>query len=165
MPVTEPAVLTVLETIEERLSDLLIREVVLPSRENYDGSDEAIPPSPKDLQVTVSIGDMVRIEPLDQPGNPPRECWEVEYRLKLRIMADETDQEPIDKKAVRFVRDVRQAITGGYVYDPAWFTMNGAALSAKWGSTIARSFTDGTSQSDAYVLPLLVQVRVAPGDL
>lgn len=165
MPVTEPAVLTVLETIEERLSDLLVREVVLPSRENYDGADEATPPSPKDLQVIVSVGDMVRVEASDLPGNPPRECWEIEYRLKLRIMADETDQEPIDKKAVRFVRDVRQAITGGYVYDPAWFTMNGAALSAKWGATIARGFTDGTSQSDAYVLPLLVQVRVAPGDL
>lgn len=165
MPVTEPAVLTILETIEERLSDLLVREVVLPSRENYDGADEAIPPSPKDLQVIVSVGDMVRVEASDLPGNPPRECWEVEYRLKLRIMADEADQEPIDKKMIRFVRDVRQAITGGYVYNPAWFTMNGAALSAKWGSTIVRGFTDGTSQSDAYVLPLLVQVRVAPGDL
>lgn len=165
MPVTEPAVLTVLETIEERLSDMLVREVVLPSRENYDGADEAIPPNPKDLQVTVTAGDMVRVPGSDLPGNPPRECWEVEYRLKLRVMADEQDQEPIDKKLMRFVRDVRQAITGGYTYDPAWFTMNGAALSARWGDTVVRVFTDGTSQSDAYVVPLLVQVRVAPGDL
>lgn len=165
MPVSEPVTVTILETIEERLSDMLVREVVLPSRENYDGADEAIPPSPKDLQVIVSVGDMVRVETSDLPGNPPRECWEIEYRLKCRVMADETDQEPIDKKLMRIVRDARQAITGGATYDPRWYTMNEVAFSAKWGTTMTRTAHDGTSQSDAYVVTLLVQVRVAPGDL
>lgn len=166
MPVAEPNIVEILETIEERLSHLLESEIVLPSRENYDGDEEgAIPQSPKDKQIVVTIGDCNRVPDLDLPGNPPRECWEVDYRLRLRVMPSETDAEPIDKKLARFVRDVRRVITGAAVYDPAWHEFDGQAIDAAWGSTMQRLTSDGTSQSDGYVLSLLVRVRVNPGAL
>jgi hypothetical protein len=80
-------------------------------------------------------------------------------------MPSETDQESIDKKLIRFVRDVRRAITGATAYDPEWYTFGGEAIDAAWGSTMQRLIHDGTSQSDGYVLSLLVRIRVAPGAL
>ena len=86
MPVAEPDIVEILETIEERLSYLLAEEIVLPSRENYDDGDVGIPQSPKDKQIVVSLGDCTRIPELDLTGNPPRECWEIDYRIRLRLM-------------------------------------------------------------------------------
>lgn len=165
MPVAEPNIVEILETIEERLSHLLEEEIVLPSRENYDDGEVGIPQSPKDKQIVVTIGDCTRVEDLDLPGNPPSECWEVDYRIRLRVMPSETDQESIDKKLARFLRDVRRVITGATAYDPAWHTFDGQAIDAMWGSTMQRLTHDGTSQSDGYVLSLLVRVRVLPGAL
>lgn len=162
MPVAEPKVVLILETIEERLSDLVSDEIVLPSRENYDGEDYAIPETVRDRQIVVTVGDMLRVPELDLPGNPTRECWEVEYKIRVRVMPSETDAEPIDKKLVRFVQDVRRAITGGMVYDSAWFTMNDNAIESEWGSTFAKLTSDGTSGSEGYVLPLFVRIRVLP---
>jgi len=165
MPVAEPDIVEILETIEERLSHLVAEEIVLPSRENYDDGDVGIPQSPKDKQIVVSVGDCTRIPELDLTGNPPRECWEIDYRIRLRLMPSETDQESIDKKLIRFVRDVRRAITGATAYDPEWHTFGGEAIDAAWGSTMQRLIHDGTSQSDGYVLSLLVRIRVTPGAL
>jgi len=166
MPVSEPDIVEILETIEERLSHLVAEEIVIPSRENYDDDDDgALPPGPKDKQIIISIGDCTRVEDLDLPGNPPRECWEVEYRIKLRLMPSETDQESIDKKLIRFVRDVRRAITGATAYDPSWHTMNSQAIDSMWGATMQRLPPDRTSQSDGYMLPLMVRIRVTPGAL
>jgi hypothetical protein len=165
MPVTEPSVVKILETMEERLSELLAEEIVLPSRENYDDGTIAIPEIPKDKQIVITIGDCTRQPDLDLPGNPPRECWEIDYRIRLRLMPSETDPEPIDKKMIRFIRDVRRAMTGGGTYDASWHTFGGEAIDAMWGTTMQKLTSDGTSQSDGYVLSMLVRVRVTPGEL
>jgi hypothetical protein len=165
MPVSEPDIVEILETMEERLSDLLAEEIVLPSRENYDDGEVAVPETPKDKQIVITIGDCTRVDDLDLPGNPPRECWEVDYKIRLRLMPSETDPEPIDKKLIRFVRDVRRAMTGGATYDAEWHTFNGQAIDAMWGTTMQRLINDGTSQSDGYVLSMLVRIRVTPGAL
>jgi hypothetical protein len=80
-------------------------------------------------------------------------------------MPSETDSEAIDLKLMRFVRDVRAAVTGGGTYLDDWFTFDGNALDAEWGDTMERVATDGTSQSDGYVLTLNIRIRVTPGAL
>lgn len=155
----------ILATIVTRLGDATPTEIVNPSRENTDDGPDAIPPAPKDRQFVVTIGDLTRVPELDLPGNPIRECWEVDYRLKLRIMASETDETSTSVLAINFLQDARKAITGWSAFLPQWFTFNNAAIDADWGPTITRLQNDGTSQSDGYVTSLLVRVRVSPGEL
>lgn len=165
MPVAEPTAVDVLEELETRLAYLTTSEIVFPSRENSDNDTEGKPESPKDSQVVVSVANLTRVADLDLPGNPPRECWELETKLRLRLMPSETDSEAIDWKLMRFVRDVRTAVTGGGTYLDDWFTFDGNALDAEWGDTMERVATDGTSQSDGYVLTLNIRIRVTPGAL
>lgn len=165
MPVAEPTAVDVLDELETRLAWLTTSEIVFPSRENSDNDPEGKPESPKDSQVVVSVANITRVADLDLPGNPPRECWELETKLRLRLMPSETDSESIDWKLMRYVRDVRQAVTGGDTYLDDWFNFNGNALDANWGDTMERVATDGTSQSDGYVLTLNIRIRVTPGAL
>ena len=177
MPLADPSTSDVLDVIRQRLQVLytydtdkystLVSEVVLPSREFDDNALEEMPQAPKDSQIVVSIGGMTRIRDLDCPGNPPRQAWRIEFRIRLRLMPSETDNEDIDTKLLRFVRDVRKAIVsdanGDYVSD--WYTFGGKALIADWGDEYERLINDGTSQSDGYVLPLLVDMRLNENSL
>jgi hypothetical protein len=176
MPVAEPDIVDVLDEVKARLSVLLIAdddeywtqvsEVILPSREQDDTQDEVEPQRPRDNQVVVTVGDIVRVPELDCPGNPPRQCWEAEIRIRLRVMPSELDSESIDKKLIRFLRDVRKAITGGAAYSATWHTMGAAgAVDSVWSDTYTRLTHDGTSQSDGYVMTLLVRVRVNENNL
>lgn len=170
MSLADPKAALILQTIIDRLSVLTIAapsvyatvasEVVTPTRQILDTGTDAIPETPKDAQISVSIGDLNRSETYNTAGNPHSEGWTVEYRVRLRLMPSETDSEGIDFKLMRFVRDVRKAISGGATYDHNWGKMDGDAIDARWGDTFERLVNDGTSQSDGYVMPLLVDLRL-----
>ena len=175
MPLTEPVTNQVLDVLRTRLSVLtasnadyftLVPEVVFPSRENSDDELDALPEVPKHNQLIVTIAGLERNADYDCMGNPPREGWTVEYHIRLRVMPSELDAEEIDAKLMRFIRDVRKAassIAGEYSVN--WGKMNNLAIDARWGDAFERQTTDGTSQSDGYVLPLRVDLRLNENEL
>lgn len=175
MPVADPAIVDVLDEIVSRLELLLVEddsvystvvdEVVVPSRKQLDEEDNAIPETPKDNQIIVTVGDFNRIEAYNTAGNPCLEGWRVEFRIRLRVMPSEDDSEGVDFKLLRFMRDVRKAISGGATYDHNWGKMDGNALDSRWGETFERVINDGTSQSDGYIMPLLVDMRLTESAL
>lgn len=178
MPVAEPTVNDVLDVIYSRLNLLTtldadeyathVVDVILPSRRDDDDQAEAEPETPRDKQIVVTIGDMTRNEDFDCPGSPPREGWDIEFRIRLRLMPSERDSESIDKKLVRFIRDVRKVLTrivgGDGLYDHNWVKMDDNAIDSRWES-YERLTNDGTSQSDGYVMPLTVRMRLVEGEL
>ncbi len=155
----------ILTVIKTRLADATPTEVIDPSREHSDNGPDAVPESPKDRQFIVTIGDLTRVPELDLPGNPGRECWEVDYRIKLRVMLSELDETSASVKSVEFLQDARKAITGWSSFITDWFTLGGNAIEADWSPVLERLQSDATSMNDGYVFSLLVRIRVTPGAL
>jgi len=155
----------ILSTIESRLDDATLVSTVDPTREVSDNGPDALPQTVTDRQFIVTIGDITRVPDLDVPGNPPREGWEVDYRIRARVMPSETDNTSTSVLAVNFLADARKAITGWSAYLHDWFTFGGYAIDADWSQVLERAQTDGTSSSDGYAFSLLVRIRVTPGEL
>lgn len=107
--------------------------------------------------IVLTRGEVVRVNELDCPGNPPALAYQQTFMIRVHIAPSEKDVTPIES-----YEDVAEAaIIKAIRNDGVWHTFNGNAINAEFGGQ-QTSTSDGGY--DGIAVPLLVTYRVSESD-
>jgi hypothetical protein len=113
--------------------------------------------TPQHGLIVLTRGEVVRVNELDCPGNPPSIAYQQTFLIRIHIAPSEKDTTPVERYEDIMEAEIHKAIRNG----DTWHNFGGYAINADFGpQQIATS--DGGY--DGIAVPLLVTYRVTEGD-
>lgn len=114
--------------------------------------------TPQHGLIVLTRGEIVRVNELDCPGNPPSQCWKQTFLIRVHIAPSERDTTPIEVYEDVFEAEIHRAIRT----DATWHQFDDNAINADFGPQQTATSDGGY---DGIVVPLMVTYRVSEGDL
>jgi len=105
----------------------------------------------------LTRGEIVRVNDLDCPGNPPSVAYMQTFLIRVHIAPSEKDTTPIELYEDVAEAEIHRAIRN----DDTWYTFNENAINADFGPQQTATSDGGY---DGIAIPLMVTYRVAEGD-
>jgi len=113
--------------------------------------------TPQNGLIVLTRGEIVRLNDLDCPGNPPSVAYMQTFLIRVHIAPSEKDTTPIELYEDVAEAEIHRAIRS----DDTWHTFNENAINADFGPQQTATSDGGY---DGIAIPLMVTYRVAEGD-
>ena len=160
MPVTyqKPVVSRISDEIFERLQAMVAGSAVAYQFVGVIRPTKLATYSPQHGLIVLTRGEMVRVNDLDCPGNPPAQCWQQTFLIRVHIAPSEKDTTPVELYEDIMEAEIHKAI----VTDAdTWHTFDNNAINADFGPQQTATSDGGY---DGIAIPLMVTYRVSEGD-
>lgn len=115
--------------------------------------------TPKHGLIVLTRGEIVRVNELDCPGNPPSQCWRQTFLIRVHIAPSEKDITPVEVYEDVMETEIHRAIVNDA---DTWHTFADNAINADFGPQQTATSDGGY---DGIAVPLMVTYRVTEGDM
>lgn len=107
--------------------------------------------------IVLTRGEIVRVNDLDCPGNPPSVAWMQTFLIRVHIAPSEKDTTPLESYEDAAEAEIHCAIRTS----DTWYSFDDNAINADFGPQQTATSDGGY---DGIAIPLMVTYRVAEGD-
>lgn len=114
--------------------------------------------TPQHGLIVLTRGEVVRVNELDCPGNPPSQAWQQTFLIRAHIAPSEKDTTPVELYEDIAEAGIHSAIRNG----DTWHNFCGNSINADFGPQQTATSDGGY---DGIAVPLIVTYRVSEGDL
>lgn len=118
--------------------------------------------TPANHTIWVIQGDNTYNEELTHEGNPPAIAYDLQFNIHCFVRESDSDQAPYSTECNHMAAAVRKAITTPEESPSTWYTFDGNAIIADWGSEEPMLSPEGAQSG--VTIPLTVTYRISEND-
>ena len=152
--VNKPVVSRIADVIKSRLDALIYEPQELFDFVAVERPTKIATYTPRNGTIVLHRGEVARVTELDCPGNPPALAYRQTFLIRVHIAPSERDTTPVEEYEDAAESEIIKAIR----VDAQWYSMDGLAIHAEFGSQIT-AVSDGGY--DGIAVPLIVTYRVS----